>query len=181
VRLARRQARYRHRPATQSVLGRPANRRDEPQTGVTVVGRRAADSSYTGPVMHVRDTGWRTRLKATAGPPSVWVVAGLTLALGVLFGLIEAGQAHWRDALGNKPGTWGDALWRSVPSWLVFGALAPLVYLLTQRFRLDRRPRWLSITVHILAASLFAIVHPLALAMFYVVSNTGVLLLSLIA
>jgi signal transduction histidine kinase len=148
---------------------------------VTAAGRRAADSSYTDPVMHLRDTGWRTRLKATAGPPSVWVVAGITLAFGLLFGLIEAGQAHWRDALGNKPGTWGDALWRSVPSWLLFGALAPLVYLLTQRFRLDRRPRWPSITVHILAATLFAIVHQFGLAMFYIVSNTGVLLLSLIA
>jgi two-component system LytT family sensor kinase len=110
----------------------------------------------------------------------VWVVAGITLALGLLFGLIDGGQTHWRDVMNNKPATWGDALWRSVPSWVLFGALAPGVYLLTQRFRLDRRPRWPAITVHILAATLFAIVHQFGLAMFYVVSNTGVLLLSLI-
>ena len=129
---------------------------------------------------HPRDAGWRHRFQANPGPPSVWVVAGITLALGVLFGLIEAGQTHWRDALNNKPSTWADTLFRSLPTWLLFGALAPGVYLLTQRFRLDRRPHWPAATIHILAAALFAIVHQFGLALFYVVSNTGGLLFTLI-
>jgi two-component system, LytTR family, sensor kinase len=109
-----------------------------------------------------------------SGTPPVLTVAGILLALGVLFGLIEAGQSHWRDALNGRPSTWVESLYRSLPQWLLlFGLLAPTAYALTQRFRLDRRPRWSAAIVHTAAAAVFAIVHELGMAVYYVTLNTG--------
>jgi two-component system, LytTR family, sensor kinase len=112
--------------------------------------------------------------------PPVWAIAAVTLALGVLFGMIEAGQTHWRDAWNNRPSTWAEAVWRSLPGWVLFGLLAPAAYVLTRRFRLDRQPRWPAAIAHIIAATLFAVIHPFAVASFYVVSTTGTVPLALI-
>jgi two-component system LytT family sensor kinase len=112
--------------------------------------------------------------------PPVWIVAAVTLATGVLFGMIEAGQLHWRDAWNNKPSTWTDAVWRSMPTWVLFGLLAPAAYVLTRHFRLDRHPRWPAAIVHVIAAMLFAVVHPFALASFYVISSAGEVPITLI-
>ena len=104
----------------------------------------------------------------------------MTLALGVLFGLIEAGQTHWRDALMNRPSSWADAVYRSLPTWILFGLFAPAAYVLTRRFRLDRHPRWPAVIVHIAAATLFAIVHQFAIASFFVISSSGTVPVALI-
>ena len=111
-----------------------------------------------------------------AGAPPLLLVATATLALGTLFGLIEAAQVHWRDAFTLRPSTWETALRIAMPPWLLYGLLAPGAFLLAERFRLDRRSRWSAALAHVLGAALFAVVHQYGVASFFAVISGGPLL-----
>jgi signal transduction histidine kinase len=82
------------------------------------------------------------------------------LGLGLLFGLIEMAQSLLRaPLLGWKQQSWRDAVLQSVVPWLLLAVLAPGVLALTERFRLDRRPRWSSALVHVTGAVAFTLLH----------------------
>jgi two-component system, LytTR family, sensor kinase len=125
---------------------------------------RAEAASLQGPVLTGR-----------AVTPPLLLVATATLALGLLFGLIEAAQVHFRDAYTMRPSSWETALRIAMPPWLLYGLLAPGAFLLAERFRLDRRSRWSAALAHVLGAALFAVVHQYGLALFYVMGGDGVL------
>src|SRR5262245_12586538 len=93
---------------------------------------------------------------AYAVAPPLLLVATATLALGMLFGLIEAAQVHWRDAFALRPSSWETALRVAMPPWLLYGLLAPGAFLLAERFRLDRGSRWGAALAHVLGAASFA-------------------------
>ena len=92
--------------------------------------------------------------------PPLLLVATATLALGALFGLIEAAQVHWRDAFTMRPSSWETALRIAMPPWLLYGLLAPGAFLLAERFRLDRRSRWSAALAHVLGAALGSLQLP---------------------
>lgn len=110
-----------------------------------------------------------------AAPPLLWV-ATATLALGAMFGLIEAAQVHWRDAFTLRPSSWETALRIAMPPWLLYGLLAPGAFLLAERFRLDRRSRSSAALAHVLGAASFAVVHQYGVASFFAVIGGGPLL-----
>jgi two-component system, LytTR family, sensor kinase len=117
---------------------------------------------------------WRATGRDSAAPP-LWQVAAATLALGTVFGLIEGVQQHWRGAFSPNPLSWPAAMGMALPPWVVYGLLAPGAFLLTERFRLDRPPRWAALLVHLLGAGLFAVVHQYTVAQFFVTTNSGAL------
>jgi two-component system LytT family sensor kinase len=115
-------------------------------------------------------------VSASAVAPRLLLVATATLVLAMLFGLIEAAQVHWRDAFTMRPSSWEYALRVAMPPWLLYGLLAPGAFLLAERFRLDRRPRWSAALAHVTGAALFAVVHQYGVAsIFSIMGGGGVL------
>jgi signal transduction histidine kinase len=92
---------------------------------------------------------WRPRL----------TFALVMLGLGLLFGLIEMAQSLLRAPLLGWKLSWRDAVLQSVVPWLLLAVLAPGVLALTERFRLDRRPRWSSALAHVGGAVAFTLLH----------------------
>jgi signal transduction histidine kinase len=109
--------------------------------------------------------------------PALWAVAAIMLPLAVLFGLLEAAQTHWRASMTAHPFPWSEALFEALPPWLLFGLLAPGAFLLTERFRLDRRPHVAAALVHVIAAAVYAVVHQYGAALFFVTFYKGALAL----
>src|SRR5688572_17946986 len=116
------------------------------RTAVRLPGSPAAPSGASFDAQSVWGAGGALPARAVA-PPLLLVVAA-TLALGTMFGLIEAAQVHWRDAFALRPSSWETALRIAMPPWLLYGLLAPGAFLLAERFRLDRVSRWASALAH---------------------------------
>lgn len=88
-------------------------------------------------------------------------VAAISLALAFALALTEAAQMVL-TADGPRPLAFTAVLTRSLPAWLLVGALAPLAATLVRRFRLELRPR--ALALHFALALGFAASHILALA-----------------
>jgi len=77
----------------------------------------------------------------------------------LLLGGLEAAQLFVRAASGEAPMPWADALLLTLPRWLLLGALAPGVEIVTTRFPLSRESLARALAAHVPAGVLFAVLH----------------------
>lgn len=87
-------------------------------------------------------------------------------ALGVasLFGLFEAAQVYIGMHNLDNAISWQDAVFSTLPSWMILAALLAPAALLFRRFPLDRRSLHTTLPIHLCAAGVFTIVHLAATA-----------------
>jgi len=79
--------------------------------------------------------------------------------MAVLLGALEATQVLVGMRMLSAPTSWRQAVFSTLPSWLVLVALLAPVALLFRRFPLDRERLRTSIPVHLAAGAVFTIVH----------------------
>ena len=82
----------------------------------------------------------------------------------LLLSLVEAGQAYLRSTIGGPPINWLTATLNALPFWLLLAALTPVAASLARRWPLDTPPRARAVAVHVVGATVFALVHAAAVA-----------------
>lgn len=93
---------------------------------------------------------------------AVAVVAAIGVAS--LFGCFEAAQVFVGMKNLDTPVMWTQAVFSTLPSWMILAALLAPTALLFRRFPLDRRSLHATLPVHLCAAALFTIAHLAATA-----------------
>jgi sensor histidine kinase YesM len=84
---------------------------------------------------------------------SVWMLIGLSFTLNYYFF-----SAHY-VAIFREPPTLGQMLVWEIPYWLLWAGLAPVVFLFTRRFPIDRERWFRNSLLHILACIVLTIAH----------------------
>jgi two-component system, LytTR family, sensor kinase len=87
--------------------------------------------------------------------------AGLPLivVICVTIGLASAGQTYFLRALENEPISLWVVLAVSLPTWLFWAAVTPVIFRLSRRFRLERGSLATALPVHLAAAALFSLLR----------------------
>src|ERR1700749_3196285 len=94
-------------------------------------------------------TKWRLWLSITIG----WMVTGLTYALNY-----RIYATHYVEIFTPRP-TLGEMLVWELPYWFLWAAISPLVFRLTQRFRLERGRLLRNSLIHLAACVTLARAH----------------------
>ncbi len=101
-------------------------------------------------------------LDPSAKPIRYWQRRGTLIAalyLAVMLAIIEVGQVYFRSALEDWPISIGEAAVRTVASWILIGALLPLVLLMAERLPLARGERVRATSIHMGVSILFGLIH----------------------
>src|SRR5688500_18175598 len=87
----------------------------------------------------------------------------LILGFWAVLGLLEPGKAYRGEQLrGLPPGMphgWAAALVGSMPWWLLWAVLTPVVFALAKRFRLDGRHWHKGAAVHAVTGTIISLAH----------------------
>ncbi len=84
---------------------------------------------------------------------AAWMLIGLSFTFNYyLF------SGHYVEIF-KKPPTFSEMMLWELPYWIIWAALAPIVFRLTRRFRLDRANWHVSLMVHISACVFISILH----------------------
>lgn len=93
-------------------------------------------------------------------------VYGILVLCAIVIGLIETTQNYLRAEFQARAFSWRIGLADALPSWILLASLVPLVVYVARRARLDR-PRPLgAVTIHLIAALAFALVHESVMALY---------------
>ena len=107
---------------------------------------------------------------------TVWLSMSIACAI-MLFGIIGASITYWsRRELGQQTRSWPGQVLVETVFWLTYLPLIPPVLALARRFRLDpSKWRPSAILVHVLGATLFSLVHCIAVGLvsFAVTGKSG--------
>lgn len=85
-----------------------------------------------------------------------WGKIATVIGLWAAFGTYSALQTHYRSSFRPEPFTWGHSLYIELTYALSGAILTPFIFFTAQRFRLERKPHWRNILIHILAATVFS-------------------------
>ncbi|MCI0669419.1 MAG: LytTR family transcriptional regulator [Myxococcaceae bacterium] len=97
----------------------------------------------------------------------------LGLAVWTLLTALTALQDYLWFLLEGRPPTWDKALLWGASEWYTWALLLPLVLMLARRFPLEPGPRlWRHLAVHLVLASVFAVLQP-ALQAFFKLATVG--------
>jgi sensor histidine kinase YesM len=84
---------------------------------------------------------------------AAWMIIGLSFTFNYyLF------SGHYVEIF-KKPPTFSEMMLWELPYWIIWAALAPVVFRLTRRFRLDRDNWHFSLLIHLSACVLISILH----------------------
>jgi LytS/YehU family sensor histidine kinase len=101
--------------------------------------------------------------------PIGWRAWALSLAAGLVLGVLNASQHYLDHAINDEAFTWGHALARSVPWWTLWGLFTPLVARVVARHDFVGEARARGLAVHAAAAVGFTLVHVLLYGTFVAV------------
>jgi two-component system, LytTR family, sensor kinase len=94
-------------------------------------------------------------------------VAAVVIGLAAFCAVVEASQNYIGSINFGRPVPWRESIRRTLPSWVIIALLTPGVLYLARRFPIDRG-RWrVSLVVHLVGATAFALAHLGGLAVFY--------------
>lgn len=102
----------------------------------------------------------KARLRETFKTQFVWLMvflAWMTIGLSFTFNYYLFSD-HYVEIF-KKPPSFGEMLLWELPYWIIWAGLAPLIFRLTRRFRLDRDNWPVSLMVHISACVFLSILH----------------------
>lgn len=103
--------------------------------------------------------------------PGLRTTAAVVVALSVALGFVEAMQIYLGAVAVGEPAGWWQAVVMVMPSWIILAALIPGVLYLAHRLPMDRRRWQSSVTVHVFAAAIFAVLHLFGTAAVYLTSR----------
>ncbi len=100
-------------------------------------------------------------LAASEPPPRARRLKRALLVLAIALGLAILEAAQGRFYYGNMPGFlfWPEAFARTLPSWLAFSILVPLVFAFSRAVRLDRHRARHAIPLYVVAGVVFVVLH----------------------
>jgi two-component system, LytTR family, sensor kinase len=104
-------------------------------------------------------------------PSLMWAI-GVGLLCSSILALLE-GAAVFAMLRGNSTDSWLFTVGRTLPPWLLFGALGPVFAWLARRYSFERHNLASSIAVHTIAGALVATAHLAAFSLTYVVLREG--------
>jgi two-component system, LytTR family, sensor kinase len=94
-------------------------------------------------------------------------VAAVVIGLAAFCAVVEASQNYIGSINFGRPVPWRESIRRTLPSWVIIALLTPGVLYLARRFPIDRG-RWrVSLVVHLVGATAFALAHLGGIAVFY--------------
>jgi two-component system, LytTR family, sensor kinase len=94
-------------------------------------------------------------------------VAAVVIGLAAFCAVVEASQNYIGSINFGRPVPWRESIRRTLPSWVIIALLTPAVLYLARRFPIDRG-RWrVSLAVHLVGATAFALAHLGGIAVFY--------------
>jgi len=93
-------------------------------------------------------------------------IYGILVLCAVVIGLIETTQNYLRAEFQARAFSWRIGLADAMPSWILLASLVPLVVYVARRARLDRPRPVGAITIHLIAALAFALVHESVMAFY---------------
>ncbi|MDB4950401.1 MAG: signal transduction histidine kinase LytS [Gemmatimonadetes bacterium] len=93
---------------------------------------------------------------------SPWRPWAVALAVWALIGTGTAVQRWWGNVLLGSPSFLGDELRTSLPRYLIWGALTPLVWVLSRRFPVAGRGAWRHVLVHLAGCAAYVAVQTVA-------------------
>ena len=94
-------------------------------------------------------------------------VAAVVIGLAAFCAVVEASQNYIGSINFGRPVPWRESIRRTLPSWVIIALLTPAVLYLARRFPIDRG-RWrVSVAVHLVGATAFALAHLGGTAVFY--------------
>jgi two-component system, LytTR family, sensor kinase len=98
-----------------------------------------------------------------------WVIAGVTAGLTLFCAAVEASQNYLGSINFGKPVPWTESVRRTLPSWVILALIVPAVLSLARRFPVERGRLPRAVPLHLLGASMFAVVHLGGTALYYAV------------
>ncbi len=81
------------------------------------------------------------------------------LAISVTFGVIEAAQGRFQYSYVSDADFWPEAMWRTLPSWLLLAAMVPAIFWMCRVARIGAENWRLTVPLQILAGTVFALLH----------------------
>ena len=85
-----------------------------------------------------------------------WIKIGTVVGLWTAFGLYSALQTHYRTSFRPDPLSWAQSLYIELTYALSGAIFTPFIFFMAKHFRLERRPYWRNVAVHLFAAAVFA-------------------------
>src|ERR1700694_3230003 len=86
-----------------------------------------------------------------------WLKVAAVFSFWVLFALYSTVETHYRTAFSPKPLSWSRSLYVELSYSLSGLVFTPLIFALARRFRLERKPHWPSLVLHMGGATVFAV------------------------
>jgi LytS/YehU family sensor histidine kinase len=83
----------------------------------------------------------------------------MVLGLSTLLGLFFASETFFAFGLSGQPITWRQALLYELPGWYIWALLAPLIVVLADHVRFERRRLLFAIVFHVTASALCSILQ----------------------
>ena len=110
----------------------------------------------------------RLLLDAERGRPFRLGILGFWTAMG----LVESSKAYVTVQIRDGSSTWPHALVGNMPWWYAWALATPLIFLLADRWRLDR-PAWaLAVPIHLVSAVLISLAHASAVGLLFYYTHT---------
>ncbi|HEX7880370.1 MAG TPA: sensor histidine kinase, partial [Candidatus Eisenbacteria bacterium] len=106
---------------------------------------------------------------STAGPRRSFPGALLIPVIGLVFAFLFAAQNVYRGVILGEPIGWRDMLANTLPRFLAYSLLAPLVGWLVERAPVGGANAWRALGVQIAGGVTFAIVHSALIAMYFAI------------
>ncbi len=85
-----------------------------------------------------------------------WRKIAIVVALWTLFGIYSSLQTHYRGSFRPDPFTWSYSFYIEMTYALSGMIFTPFIFFTARRFRLERKPHWKNIGMHLVAAAVFA-------------------------
>ena len=102
--------------------------------------------------------------------PSI-LAAGIVAACATLFGLFETLQYYARSRLWGRPYDWTGSLAENALTAFILAALTPIAFVMSRRFRIERRFIGRRLVAHMVAGLTFAVLAVAAIAWFLMMRN----------